>query len=885
MLKLKGIKKDYVSNNQPTVNALCGITINFRRSEFVAILGPSGCGKTTLLNIVGGLDRYTDGELIIEGKSTKHFKDRDWDTYRNHSIGFVFQSYNLIPHINIQKNVEIALTISGIGKKERKQRAMLALAKVGLEGLEKKKPNQLSGGQMQRVAIARALVNNPEILLADEPTGALDSETSIQIMDLLKEVSKDRLVIMVTHNPELAKKYASRIVQMKDGLLVSDSNPYAGETEEERSALKAIQTKAYSKGKKKQTSMSIGTSIGLSANNLMTKKGRSFLMSFAGSIGIIGIALILSLSYGFNEYISKVQTDALASYPMAVSKNSLNVSALLSSIMSGPDADHVKYPDTNIVTNDSTITDLIHQLVSSSATNDTESFKAYIEQDDVKEKYSDAIVGVQYSYNIGFNVYSNPTIGEETRRVYPIDLTYGDYTISEKATVSYFASYVSNYIDMARLEVFQEMIPNYNYTLYPDQNFNEILSEQYDVVYGQMPETMNQVVIIVNEYNCIDDYLLFGLGLKSPQHLMETIVNNFVPGAFANPVEDVKFEMTYEDLCQLSFYLPMSYRLYENNTEKGYFALKTGENLSNSVINSDDTIKLDVVGVIRPKKGVTSTALSGAVGYLPSLTEYIIDQANKTDIPGYDSVETNVILAQKANADIDVLTGQSFNENNSYENNMSSFGVANLNSPEHIYIYPHSFASKTRIYEMVDEYNDYQATKIKQENPNATPDELEELINETQIVVTDTVGTLMSSVQIIVDSVSYVLIAFVSISLIVSSIMIGVITYVSVLERTKEIGILRAMGARKLDVANVFNAETFIIGLSAGLLGVLFALLLDIPLALVISSLAEISLTVVVPWYGIIFLPLISIALTLISGLIPARIASKKDPAVALRSE
>lgn len=888
MLKLVGITKDYISKDQPIVHALNGININFRRCEFVAILGHSGCGKTTLLNIIGGLDRYTDGDLIIEGVSTKDYKDRDWDTYRNHSIGFVFQSYNLIPHINILKNVEIALTISGVSKAERKNRAMEALKKVGLEGLEKKKPNQLSGGQMQRVAIARALVNNPEILLADEPTGALDSDTSIQIMNLLKEVSNDRLVIMVTHNPELAKQYANRIVKMKDGLLVDDSNPYKGESAQEREKHKES-APTVNKGNKKRTSMSFFTAVGLSANNLMTKKGRSFLMSFAGSIGIIGIALILSVSFGFNEYIGRIQTDALSSYPMTVNKETVDVAALVSSVMGQNHDGEDKYPNTNIVQNDSTYTNMIASMVSSKTKNDTKAFKEFIERPDVKEKYIDDIIGVKYSYNVGLNIYSVPSDGENTRRIYPIDFTYGDYSPFEQSFVNKInEEIVEPYMNLTGLKVFEEMIPNYNYELYPDQNYNEILTEQYDLLYGEMPKEMNEVVIIVNEYNCIDDYLLYGLGLKSPQYLMETIINNSMPGAISDPIEDEPFEMSFEELCNLSFYLPMAYDIYEKNEGNDTFSIKTGSELTSTIENSPDTLKLDVVGIIRGKKGVTNTSLSGAVGYLPSLTEYIINQSNRTDIPDHDTVDNNVIIAQKANTTTDVITGASLSDT-SYEDVLKNLGCADLSDPDTIYIYPKAFSSKSNINKMVEQFNIENGEKLKEDyiasHPDYTEEELQEYIDNNELRITDTVGTLMSSVQIIVDSVTYVLIAFVSISLVVSSIMIGVITYVSVLERTKEIGILRAMGARKLDVANVFNAETFIIGLTAGIIGVVAALIIDIPLAIIINSLAGVSLNIVVPWYGIVILPIISFILTLISGLIPASIASKKDPAVSLRSE
>lgn len=892
MLKLINICKDYVSKDQPVVHALKNISINFRRSEFVGILGHSGCGKTTLLNIIGGLDRYTDGDLIIEGKSTKDFTTRDWDTYRNHSIGFVFQSYNLISHINILKNVELALTISGVNKKERILRAKEALKKVGLEGLEKKMPNQLSGGQMQRVAIARALVNNPEILLADEPTGALDSETSLQIMDLLKEVSKDRLVIMVTHNPELATQYASRIIKIKDGEITSDTMPYEGEKENERLLIENNK-KETSKGNKKQTSMSFLTSFGLSLTNLLSKKGRTILTAFAGSIGIIGIALVLSLSFGFNTYINSVQKDALTSYPLAVNKNSFDVTSLIANMMSSSSNEgKEKFPSGNEISEGNYMSSKITQLASSTGQNNVVDFKKFMDDKNNYLEYVDDILGIQYRYNMDLNIYSSTSY----ESIYPVNLKKESYydgmsSLQKKYALEY-ADFIGQYFSSDSFPAFSELIPNYDYNQYPNQNYNSILDSQFDCLYGKMPKEKNEVVVIVDQYNSIDDYLLISMGLKSPRHLIESLLHIIQPNIFKEPQKEEPFKMTFEEMCQLSYYLPTSYMTYKrvDETDKEenltYFKAKSGEELKNVLLDEENTLKLNVVGIVRPKKGVTSTSLTGSIGYLPSLTDYLIDK-NSGVTTGYIDETTNVVLYQKAHSEINAFSGKSFTEDNSssYKSNLKKLGICDKEEPTSIYIYPRSFSSKNRIKKMIDEYNIKVEKEIRENNPSLNETELKKLISVNTVMPTDTVGTLMGSVQTIVDSVSIVLIAFVSISLLVSSIMIGIITYVSVIERTKEIGVLRAMGARKIDIANVFNAETFLEGLSSGLIGIIFALILDIPISLIISSLAEISLTVIVPWYGIIILPIISFVLTLISGLIPASIASKKDPVIALRSE
>lgn len=937
MLELKNIVKDYTSKNQPVVHALKGINVSFRKNEFVAILGHSGCGKTTLLNIIGGLDRYTSGDLIIEGRSTKEYKDRDWDTYRNHSIGFVFQSYNLIEHISILANVELALSISGHSKKERTKKALAALKKVGLEGLERKKPNQLSGGQMQRVAIARALVNNPEILLADEPTGALDSETSIQVMDLLSEVAKDRLVIMVTHNPDLANQYANRIIKIKDGELISDSNPYIDN--------EVYDKKVKDKGRKKKTSMSFFTALGLSFTNMMTKKGRTFLTAFAGSIGIIGIALILSVSYGFNNYIKKVQTDALTSYPMSVSKTSVDLLNVVNNYLNSQKRSGEKYPSSEEITSNNMISSLLSTFTNASTQNDTKAFKTYLSTDAVHEKYDEYLTSVQYSYNISINTYLENDDGSLTK-AYPYSLYHEpSSTLSTTNQFAYASiennviSYLSNLISPTMLPTFSELIPSIKSE--ETTSYSSVLIEQYDMVYGEWPEDKFDVVLIVDEYNQIDDYLLFGLGLKSPklmvQQMMIAMIKNYgmnVPEITTYLEESIDklqnedkyhpFNKSYEEMCKLKYYLPLSYGLYENTgtSDKPLFNEKDVK----SVSDLESSVQaLNIVGVVRPKKNVTSSSLNGVIGYLPELSEYLVKNTNayvldddnnvisSTYPEKYNSKDSNVLLAElyqyvnptgdKLSDYYDVTTGKTGNKN-TIEASLKTLGYADYNDPTAIYLYPKDFKAKAKIQEMVDEYNLANKNKILEEEYKVYQEEggtesydywvnaiasndsvINSKISAHRISVSDTVGVLMDSVQIIVDSVSYVLIAFVSISLVVSSIMIGIITYVSVLERTKEIGLLRCVGARKLDVANVFNAETLIIGLSAGLLGVGIALILDIPLTFIISTLAEISLTAIVPWYGIIILPLISVMLTIISGLIPSSIASKKDPVVALRSE
>ncbi|MCD8203782.1 MAG: ABC transporter ATP-binding protein/permease [Coprobacillus sp.] len=904
MLKLVDIKKDYIVKNQPVVNALKGINISFRPHEFVAVLGPSGCGKTTFLNIIGGLDHYTDGDLIIKGESTHDYTERDWDTYRNHSIGFVFQSYNLINHVSILRNVELALIIAGVSKKERRQRAYEILEKVGLKGYEKKKPNQLSGGQEQRVAIARALINNPEIILADEPTGALDSDTSVQIMDILKELSKSILVIMVTHNPELANEYATRVVKMNDGSLIDDSDPYddSNETYEV-----TPDTQIY-KGSKIRTSMSFGTALSLSFNNLWTKRTRTILITLAGSIGIIGITLVLSLTAGFNGFMDDVQMGALSAYPLTISKSSTDLSSLLSGSTSssgggggGGDEEEVREGD---VTEEGTFSYIVTLFGRAHVTSDTQMFKEFLELDSTMNKYGDDINAIQYTYGIGQEVYT--TYGDEFARAYPYDLMRGDhseYSTTQEAISRGYADYLEGVLD--GVTIYEELIPNYDYKNYPNQDYNKIIDDNYEVVYGEMPKNYDEVVIVTSENDTLGDHQLIGMGLKTPQNLMEKFINSTSSSVvFDHVTPNHEFAMDYEDLCKTEFIIPMQYRLYdfvededtgsepEADTDDdyveplgGHYEKKSGEDLEDAVLHSEDTLTLKVSGIIKPKEGSTMSIISGAVGYLPSLTEYLIDMENNSgSVPGYETEKTNVILAQKNHPDIDVLTGNE--DSDSAASNLKTFGAVDISDPESIYIYPKTFESKDNLDNMFADYETYLSERYDAEyGDEATVEGRLAYISEHMVVATDTVSSLLDSVETIVDAISYVLIAIIAISLVVSCVMIGVITYVSVLERSKEIGILRAMGARRMDISTVFNAETFIIGLLAGIIGVLLGLLIDLPIMFVINRFLSIGMRVILKWYWALLLPVISFVLTLISGLIPATIASRRDPAVVLRSE
>lgn len=807
MLELKDIKKDYVTGSLVT-HALRGLTLNFRKNEFVSILGPSGCGKTTLLNIIGGLDKYTSGDLLIERKSTKQYKDRDWDTYRNHYIGFIFQSYNLIMHQNVVQNVEIALTISGVSKKERHERAVEALKKVGLEEYITKMPNQLSGGQMQRVAIARALVNNPEILLADEPTGALDSETSVQIMELLKEIAKDRLVIMVTHNPDLAKEYSTRIIKLHDGLVTDDSNPCSQEEIEKEE----IVTNKF-KGKKKKSSMSFWTALGLSFKNLLSKKGRTILVSFAGSIGITGIALILSLSDGFHNYVNQIQEDTLSTYPLTLSQNNTQLS--LDTFDLTIDEDLTEFPDNENTYEASTLTTVIQQLSGTTYENDLTSFKHYLESPETINKYSKHYNAIQYVYgNIDMQFY-NYDEGKYTK-VYPVS-----YNSSSVARM--FSSFFNSY---------DEFIDN-----------QELLEAQYDLLKGSYPVDPYDVVIIVDKYNRVNDFVLYALGIRDFQEDLEKITNK-------EPL--TKWSGNFDELLSLEYKSAVYAEMMRDNGD-GTYSFMDSSSIFSYLKNTAPTIR--VSGILRQKKSSTTQSISGSIGYSKYMTQDIIRRIN----------ESPFIIAQKANPTKNLTDNSDITEDQ-YKDLLNSFRVYDEDNPSSIKIYPKSFADKEKIKEMINEYN---TTKV---------------LDTDKIHYTDSVGTIISSVSLIVNSVTYVLIAFVSISLVVSSIMIGIITYVSVIERTKEIGTLRSLGASKGDIANIFNAETLMIGFTSGLLGCLLSMLLDIPIGLIIYTLTGIANLAYLMWYWSLALIGISMVLTFIAGLIPSQIASNKDPVVALRT-
>ena len=868
MLKLQNIKKDYITGDT-AVHALKGVSIEFRKSEFVSILGHSGCGKTTLLNIIGGLDRYTDGDLFINGKSTKTYKDRDWDNYRNHSVGFIFQSYNLIPHQTVLSNVELALTLSGVSKQERRKRAEDALKKVGLGDQLGKKPNQMSGGQMQRVAIARALVNDPEILLADEPTGALDSETSVQIMELLKEISKDRLVIMVTHNPELAKQYSTRIVKLLDGNITDDSDPYGGE-----------ETVKAEKAEGKRPSMSFLTALSLSLNNLMTKKARTFLTSFAGSIGIIGIALILSLSNGVNAYIQKVEEDTLSSYPITIEKAGMDVSRLVKDLMGKNEAPEDREKDK--IYSNNIMTEMMTTMVNGISENNLELLKAHIEKTPEFESNTSEI---EYKYSTVMNIYD-----EKGNRVNPN--TVFTTVFGESAAQSQQYSGMSSF---SNTEVWTRLFDN-----------SEFLEKQYDVIAGRMPEKYNEIVLAIDKNNQISDYTLYSLGLKDVKEL-EEMMKKAQNGEKIEPTEEVTY--SYDDILNLKFKLLCNTDYFEKS-ENGTWVNKTDDELFVQSQLAKLGEDITVVGIIRPAEGSVANDTAGFVGYKSELMEHLINKVNDSEI----------VKAQKASPDTDVLTGLPFEANENmtyeelmayiaalpenehaeyaayteqmtaagmtneqiaerfnsaikaknssatYEGNLSLMGVSDLKRPSVINIYPKDFEAKETVAELIDDYNSAAAENEK-------------------ITYTDYIGLMLSSVTTIINAISYILIAFVSISLIVSSIMIGIITYISVLERTKEIGILRAMGASKRDVSRVFNAETLIVGFSAGVIGILITLLLLIPINAIIGAITDISGLAVLPVAGAAALIIISMLLTLIAGLFPSKIAAKKDPVTALRSE
>ncbi len=871
MLELKNITKDYLSGNMK-VEALKEINLEFRKSEFVSILGQSGCGKTTLLNIIGGLDRYTSGDLIINGKSTKKFKDKEWDAYRNYSVGFVFQNYNLIPHQTVLSNVELALTLSGVSKKERKKKAIAALEKVGLKDQIHKKPNQMSGGQMQRVAIARALVNDPDIILADEPTGALDTETSVQIMDILKEISKNKLIIMVTHNPELAEKYSSRIVKILDGKIMDDSNPYT-EKDKENETMQA---------KNGKTSMNYFTALSLSLNNLMTKKGRTFLTAFAGSIGIIGIALILSLSNGVQKYIQKVQEDTLSSYPITIQEESIDMGSMMATMMEEQN-NKVEHGNDGKVYSRNIMSNMLSNLSVKMKTNNLEEFKKYIENEntDIKNNAN----AIQYSYGLDLNLYKEDTangIVQVNPSTVMNSIGLGSTTKNEDDSSSSMFSTMS----FGTSDVWRELLDN-----------KELINSQYDVLAGKMPEKYNEVVLIVDDNYEVSDYTLYSLGLKNQSDLKATMIA-LQKGEEVAKQETVEY--TFDELLKLSYKLLLNTDYYQK--ANGIWIDKSNDEsyIKEKLKNAED---IRIVGIIKQKEESNLQDTPGEIGYTKELTEYVINKVNDSEIVKEQKANPNVNVftrmafkdeteIAKANKNFDfnelspeqkaylanlsqeelanIMSTYTKNNNATYEKVLKRLGAVDLNKPSTINIYPKDFAAKDVIAKEITKYNDKQREAGKEENV---------------IEYSDMVGMMMTSVTVIVNMISYVLIAFVSISLIVSSIMIGIITYISVLERTKEIGILRAIGASKKDISRVFNAETLIVGLAAGLIGIGVTLLLNIPINAIIKAVANVSGIASLPVVGGVILVLISIILTVIAGLIPSKVASNKDPVEALRSE
>ncbi|MBQ7916852.1 MAG: ABC transporter ATP-binding protein/permease [Firmicutes bacterium] len=999
MLELKNIRKDYPAGDG-TVHALKGISLQFRESEFVSILGPSGCGKTTMLNIIGGLDQYTEGDLVINGRSTKDFKDRDWDAYRNHSIGFVFQSYNLIPHQSVLRNVELALTLSGVSKSERRQRAKKVLEDVGLGDQLNKKPSEMSGGQMQRVAIARALVNNPDIILADEPTGALDTETSVQVMDILKEVAKDRLVIMVTHNPDLAEKYSTRIIRMLDGEILSDTAPITA------TELKAHQTKEQPVGRKKKPSMSLFTAFGLSLKNLISKKGRTILTSFAGSIGIIGIALIFAVSQGMTSYINTMQEDTLSSYPLTIQATHVDIGSLMSAFIDSASAneDH----DNDGVYTKPIVYDMIHALNNMETTeNDLTSFKNYIETQradaDSETGLHQAINGVQYTYDLDLLIYTenvDGTIIQSDTQTLLQELVAEHMGMSMATSMESMSSapgmsMMSMMSPGSGMTLWQEMLPGENGKL-----VSELLEKQYDVVYGSWPTEYNEIVLVLDENNELDDMTLYALGLKSKADMdaiMESAINK-------TDLEKVTDSWTYEEICGMEFRTILNADCYVQDEMTGlYTDLRETETGLKYLYDNAEVLK--VSGIIKPSEDAVSAMLSGSIAYTSELTKYLIEQGQESEavaaqlqtpnvdiftglpfhevngtmtdeeketefrnyietlseegkamayvqimcIPSQEQLETSVAQATQGmtredmeatmlqamqaqmsmnasdimdyieameDEEVEKLYEQMVTEQvkmqyaaqvqsqlmgmtpqqlagaldqamteyttqqcaqyhdevlefseTTYEENLAELGYLDLEKPASINLYAATFESKDVIEAAIATYNE-------------GVDELSE------IKYTDYVGLMMSSVTSIINAITYVLIAFVAISLVVSSIMIGVITLISVQERTKEIGILRAIGASKRNVSSMFNAETVMIGFASGLLGVVVTYLLCFPINAIIQALTGIvNLKAFLPMNAALILIAISVLLTMFAGIIPSRSAAKKDPVVALRTE
>ena len=912
MLILKNIIKDYTAGDT-TVRALNDVSINFRESEFVSILGPSGCGKTTMLNIIGGLDRYTSGDLVINGKSTKTFTDENWDTYRNHSVGFIFQSYNLIPHQTVLANVELALTLSGVSKKERKERAIEALKQVGLGDHIDKKPNQMSGGQMQRVAVARALINNPDIILADEPTGALDSETSVQIMELLKEISKDKLIIMVTHNPDLAYEYSNRIIKVSDGKVVDDSNPFnPDEADRQTEKVKAQEEKK--KGKK--PSMSLGTAFGLSIRNLGTKRGRTFLTAFAGSIGIIGIALVLALSTGIQNYVDKVQNDTLMAYPMSVERESVNTDNMMNAMMGmSEEMLNSDNEEDKVYVNDM-FTQMINTFVAQSSSNNIESFKKYV--DDNKEAFDALCNDIQFKYTTPLNIYKADT-SDGVVRVNP-------NTAMAEMSSSMMAG-MEGFMSSSMMDSWVELIGD-----------TEVISKQYDIIHGRLPVEKHEVVLMVDGNNEINELVLYALGIKDQKELSKNLMDAIKNSEELQTAEDV---YTFEEICDMRFKLVLNSDYMKKDKKTGLWK-DMSANTAYVKELVDKGLEIEIVGILRPKKDNVLSVGTGGVGYMSTLMDYALEQTEKSQVvqeqlnspdkdvisglefmdlgindfdlvdidlslidmnylditPFMDMVE-NIDLAEiditdmssvfsfgeMSNLQKKLMEGylsdeqiialkqayiDTINAQCSYDKTMETLGYQSAAIPTSIYFYPKSFEAKDELNSMISFYNDKVTSMGHPEH---------------SISLTDPIGALLSSVTKIIDIVTYVLIVFVAVSLVVSSVMIGIITYISVLERTKEIGVLRSIGASKSDISRVFNAETVSIGLTSGVLGILCTLLLEIPINLLLNHLTNTGAAAQLPFNAAIILICISVFLTFIAGLVPSKLAAKKDPVEALRTE
>ena len=890
MLELKGITKDYPSGDT-VVHALKGISVAFRDQEFVSILGQSGCGKTTLLNIIGGLDHYTRGDLIINGRSTKSYQDRDWDTYRNHSVGFVFQSYNLIPHQSVIANVEMALLLSGAPKADRRARAEAALAQVGLAEQMHKRPNQLSGGQMQRVAIARAIVNDPEIILADEPTGALDTETSVEVMEILKRLSQDRLVIMVTHNPQLAEEYSDRIVRIRDGEVTSDSRPV--DAEAESLTPEQIQEHAVADARKGKRGMSYLSAIQLSFNNLMTKKGRTFLTAFAGSIGIIGIALILSLSDGAQNYIAETEETTMGSYPLTIQKTAVDMASMMSAMMGTGDTKGEAPKGTAESKN--IVTDMVESIGGGATENDMKAIKQWLETN--PGDINDLVTDIQYNYSTPLNVFKDDTSAGAVQ-VNPATVmnALGISTSGSTQTqlMSSMASTGQGY------DVWSELLSS-----------KKAVDRDWKLVDGRMPQAWNEVVIALDEHGRISDYTLYALGMLDQSDL-KGMMRNVLAGKKVEGAKETSY--SYDELMKLVFRLVPESSKYQKQADGTWKDMSEDAAFMKGAVAAGEQVH--VVGVVRATGDTGATvARYGGVLYPASLMKHMVETVAASD----------VVVAQKADPGTDIFTGYPFSDTASatmsldeiesmigmmggeqatqaqayidqmraqgssdeeiaaafsklmssqtddatYDGNLEKLGAASLDDPSVIQIYPVDFKAKEQIDTLIDDYN----KDIKAAGEGS------------EIQYTDIVGTLMSSVTSIVNSLTYILIAFVAISLVVSSIMIGIITYISVLERTKEIGILRAIGASKRDVSRIFTAETFITGLVSGLLGVGITVLLDFPVNWIIEAVAGVRNLAAVPAGAGAVLVLISVALALAAGLAPSRMAAKKDPVTALRTE